>query len=181
MIRVVSVADVVDPGHEGLLSQPVGNLRRVLRVTIASHGERLQADQQLLGCRGAERASRVAKDLELAADGKGPVGEALPELRLGVVELGEPIWVTAPVKGATVDNDAAYRGAVAADPLGGRVNDDVYPVVDGTTEVSSTAKSIIALREGDGIPPPPMFSSHSSQRVQVQSYNQWNALAVAKK
>lgn len=152
---MVFVADVADPGHEGLLLQPIGNLRRVLRVTIAAHGERLEADQQLLGCRGAERASRIAKDLELAADGKGPVGEALPELCLGVVELGEPIWVTAPVKGATVDNDAAYRGAVAADPLGGRVNDDVYPVVDGTTEVSSTAKSIIALREGDGTPPPP--------------------------
>lgn len=157
MILMVFVADVVDPGHEELPSQPVGNLCRVLRVTLAAHGERLEADQQLLGRRGAERASRVAKDLELAADGKGPMGESLPELRLGVVELGEPIWVTAPVKGATVDDDAAYRGAVAADPFGGRVNDDVYPVVDGTTEVSSTAKGIIALKMGDGIPPPLSF------------------------
>ena len=119
MIPVVFVADVTDLGHEGLLSQPVGNLCRVLRVTLAAHGERLEANQQLLGRRGAERASRVAKDLELAVDGKGPVGKALPELRLGVVELGEPICVTAPVKGATIDDDAAYRGAVAADPFGG--------------------------------------------------------------
>ena len=154
MIPVVFVADVTDPGHEGLLSQPVGNLCRVLRVTLAAHCERLEADQQLLGRRGAECASRVAKDLELAAYGKGPVGKALPELRLGVVELGEPICVTAPVKGATVDDDAAYRGAVAADPFGGRVNDDVYTVVDGRTEVSSTAKGVIALKSGDRIPSP---------------------------
>ena len=142
---VVFVAHVADPGHQGLLSQPVGNLCRVLRVTLAAHSERLEANQQLLSCRGAERAARVAKDFELAADGKSPVGKPLPELRLGVMKLGEPIWVAAPVKLATVDDDAANCSAVAAYPFGGRVDNDMCPVVDGITEVASTAKGIIAL------------------------------------
>lgn len=146
MILVVFVSHVADPGHKGLLSQPVGNLCRVLCVTLAAHSERFEADQQLLSRRGAERAPRVAKDFELAADGKGPVGKPLPELRLGVVELGEPIWMAAPVKVATVDDDATNRGAVAAYPFGGRVNNNVCPVVDGTTEVPSTAEGIIALK-----------------------------------
>lgn len=141
-------------------------------MTLAAHGERFEADQQLLGRRSAEGASRVAQDLELAADGERPVREALPELRLGVVELGKPIWVTAPVKGATVDNDATNRGAVAADPFGGRVNDNVYAVVDGTTEVSGTAKGVVALEMEDS------FSLHPLQRVWAKRYDQWNALGV---
>ena len=143
---VVFVSHVANPCHKGLLSQPVSNLCRVLRVTLAAHSERFEADQQLLSRRGAERAPRVAKDFELAADGKSPVGKPLPELRLGVVKLGESIWVAAPVKLATVDNDAANCSAVASYPFGGRVNNDVCPVVDGTTEVASAAKGIIALK-----------------------------------
>ena len=146
MILVVFVSHVADPGHKGLFSQPVGNLCCVLRVTLAAHSERFETDQQLLSRRGTEGATCVAKDFELAADGKGSVGKPLPELRLKVVELGEPLWVTAPIKVATVDNDAANCSAVAAYPFGGGVNNDVCPVVDGTTEVASTAKGIIALK-----------------------------------
>lgn len=119
MMLVVLVSHVADPRHKGLLSQPVGNLCRVLRVTLAAHSKRFEADQQLLSCRGTEGAPRIAKDLELAANGKGPVGKSLPELRLGVMELGEPIWVTAPVKIATVNDDAANCSAVATYPFRG--------------------------------------------------------------
>ena len=142
---VVFVSHVANPGYKGLLSEPVGKLCRVVRMTLAAHRERFEADQQLLSRRGAQRAPRVAKDFELAADGKSPVGKPLPELRLGVVKLGEPIWVAAPVKLATVDDDAANCSAVAAYPFGGRVDNDMCPVVDGITEVASTAKGIIAL------------------------------------
>ena len=149
VIRVVWMADVADPGHEWLFSQPVGNLGRILRVTLATHGERLKANQQLLGRGGAQRASCIAKNLKLAADGKGSAGEALPELGLGVLELGKPFSMNAPVESATVDDDAAYSSAVAANPFGGRVHDDVYPVVNRTTEISSTAKGVIALETRD--------------------------------
>ena len=142
-------------------------------MTLAAHGKRLEPDQQLLGRRGAEGASRVAEDLELAADGEGAVREALPELGLRVVELGKSIGVTAPVKGATIDDDATYRGAVAANPFGGRVNDNVYAVIDGTTEVSGTAKGVVALEMENFV-----FSLHSLQRVWVKYYDQWNALGV---
>ena len=54
--------------------------------------------------------------------------------------------MAAPVKLATVDDDTANCSAVAAYPFGGGVNNDVCSVVDGTTEVASTAKGIIALK-----------------------------------
>src|SRR5690606_17742695 len=40
-----------------------------------------------------------------------------------------------PVKAARIDDDASDRGAVAADPLGRRVHDDVGPPFEGTAEV----------------------------------------------
>jgi len=59
-----------------------------------------------------------------------------------------------PVKLAAVHDDAAQRGAVAADELGGRVDDDVRAVLDGTDEVRG-AKGVIndqrqAVLVGDG-------------------------------
>ena len=59
-----------------------------------------------------------------------------------------------PVKFAAVHDDAAQRGAVAADELGGRVDDDVRAVLDGTDEVRG-AKGVIndqrqAVLVGDG-------------------------------
>lgn len=82
------------------------------------------------------------------------MGKALPEPGLGVVELWEPITVLAPIEGATIDNDAADRSAMATNPFGGGVHDDVDPVFNGTTEVSRTAKRIVALGMVDGTPTP---------------------------
>jgi hypothetical protein len=86
------------------------------------------------------------------------------------MELRKPICMTAPVKSTTIDDNATYRGTMAANPFGSRVNDDVDAMFDVATEASSTAKSIIALK--------PLV--HILQkRVRVQSYNQWKTLGVA--
>ena len=45
MMLVVFVSYVAYLGHKGLLSELVGNLCRVLRVTLAAHSERFEADQ----------------------------------------------------------------------------------------------------------------------------------------
>ncbi|KAL9581821.1 MAG: hypothetical protein Q9212_003668 [Teloschistes hypoglaucus] len=112
-VQIIHTAGIV-----GLDHKKVGNLCRVLCVTLEAHGKRLVTDEQLLGRRSPKRASCVAKGLGLAADGKGTVGEALSELGLGVVSFEETIWVIPPVGSATVDDDAAYCDVVATDPFG---------------------------------------------------------------
>jgi hypothetical protein len=61
------------------------------------------------------------------------------------MELGEAVRVLAPVKGTAINNDTAYRSAMASDPLGGGVNDNIDAVVDGTTKEPGTAKGVVAL------------------------------------
>lgn len=63
----------------------------------------------------------------------------------GLVELRESGGVLAPVELARVDNDAANGGAVAADPLGGRVDDDVGAVLDGSDKVATSTKGVVDL------------------------------------
>ena len=63
----------------------------------------------------------------------------IPGRRLG--EDGEV--AVAPVEVARVDDDAADRGAVAADPLRGRVDHDVRAVLDRPAEVAARAERVV--------------------------------------
>jgi len=56
----------------------------------------------------------------------------------------------APVEAASVDDHAADRGPVAADPLGGGGDHDVGPVVDGPTDVAGAAERVVD-DEGDAV------------------------------
>jgi hypothetical protein len=53
--------------------------------------------------------------------------------------------VLAPVELAAVDDDAADGGAVAADPLSRRVDDNVGAVLDGADEVAARAEGVVDL------------------------------------
>lgn len=63
----------------------------------------------------------------------------------GLNELGEARAVGTPVELAGIDDDAADGGAVAADPLGRRMDNDVGAVVDGAREVATRAEGIVNL------------------------------------
>jgi len=62
-----------------------------------------------------------------------------------LVHLREARGVLAPVELAAVDDDAADRGAVAADPFGRAVDDDVGAVVDRAAEVAAGAEGVVDL------------------------------------
>jgi hypothetical protein len=94
---------------------------------------------------GRDAPAHVAQQLEAHLENVGDVGaaggrEALERLpmheavvaRVGLGEAGEP--AAAPVEIAAVDDDAADRRAVAADVLGGRVDDDVDAPLDRAVE-----------------------------------------------
>jgi hypothetical protein len=60
-------------------------------------------------------------------------------------ELGEASSVLAPVELARVDNNTGNSRAVAADPLGGRVDNNVGSVVDRAEEVAASTKGVVDL------------------------------------
>ena len=69
------------------------------------------------------------------------------------MKLGESIRVTAPIERAAVDDNTAHSGAVASDPLSGRMDNNIYAMVDGTTKITGTAKGIVTLYfQGAAIP-----------------------------
>lgn len=68
----------------------------------------------------------------------------------GFGEFGE-LAAGAPVKVASVDNDAAHARAVAADPLGAAVGDDVGAEGDGTRDVAAHAESVVDDQRDTGI------------------------------
>ena len=148
--RVRLQARVRDPSDIGALLEPVGQSQRVLGVPLSAQRQRLQAEQQLLRTEGVETGAEVAQELDAHADGVGDRAEGLPKLE-AVVALGrldhlrELVAVLAPVELAAVDNDTGDGGAVAADPLGRGVHDDVGAVLDWAHKVAARTEGVIDL------------------------------------
>lgn len=61
------------------------------------------------------------------------------------MELRETSSVLAPIEFSRVDDDAPNGGSMAADPFGGRVDNDISTMVDGTDEVTSSTKGVVDL------------------------------------
>lgn len=57
-------------------------------------------------------------------------------------EFGE-LSAASPIEIASIHDDAAENSSMSADPLGGRLNDDVGSELDGLDEVSTTAKGVL--------------------------------------
>lgn len=117
-------------------------------MALGAEGQRLDADDELLGGEGVQGGAEVAQDLDAGADDECDGAKGLPELEAvvavrGLRHLREAAVV--PLELAAVDDDAADGGAVAADPLGGGVDDDVGAVLDGADEVASRAKGVVDL------------------------------------
>ena len=150
MRGVASQARVGDPADLGALLEVLCQGEGVLGVALGAQRQRLGAEQQLLGGKRVEVGAEVAHNLDARADDEGGGPKCLPELEAvvalgGLDKLREARGVGAPVKLAAVDNDAADGGAVAANPLGGRVHDNVGAMVDGAQEVTTSAKCVVDL------------------------------------
>ena len=95
-----------------------------------------------------QRTAIVPQNLHARPDDEGNRTKRFPELEPVVtlawlVELREALRVFPPVEFPRVDDDAADCGAVAADPFGGRMHDDVGAVLDGAHKVAAGAKSVV--------------------------------------
>ena len=136
--RVRRESRVADPGHPLVLLQPVGHGKRVLGVALDSERERLEALQEEKRVERAQRGAGVAEALHPELDDEGEVADGLDVADAVVAgvrldEVGEASGGL-PVERPAVHDDAADRGAVTADPLRRRVDDDVGAVRDGPAQ-----------------------------------------------
>ena len=123
-------------------------------MALGAQAERLDTKQQLLRGKGVERGAQVAQGLGAGPDDEGDGAKRVPELEPVVAlgrldELREARAVLAPVELARVDDDTADGGAVTADPLGGRVDDNIGAVDDGADEVAASTVRVVDLTVSD--------------------------------
>ena len=128
-------AGVVDRGDVGVVFEPLGDLLRVLHVTLDAQAQRFDAlDERECAVRG-ERCAGVAQQLDAGLD---DVRDAVAEnrrvartvvRRVGLGQTGELVDVLRPRELSAVDDDAGDDRAVSAEELGGGVNNDVGAVL----------------------------------------------------
>jgi hypothetical protein len=177
MVRMALEARVRDPADIWALLKVLSQSQGVLGMSLSAQTEGLDTEEQLLGGEGVEGRSEIAQDLHAGSDDEGDVAKGLEELEAvvalgGLVELGEASGVLAPVEFARVDNDTTDGGSVAADPLCGRVDDDVSAMVDGADEVTTGTKSVVNLED--------ISSYHMSWSSLFATYNHRNTLLVSR-
>lgn len=148
---VILETRVRHPRHILVLLEPLSQREGIGSMALAAQAERLQAEDQLLRTEGVQCRAKVTQNLNTHADGERNRTESFPELQAvvalrGLDELGEAGGVLAPVELAAVDDDAADGGAVAADPLGCALDDDIRAVVDRADEVAAGTEGVVNLR-----------------------------------
>ena len=136
--RVGLEARVADPLDLGAVLEPAGDREGVLAVALDAQRQRLEALEEQERVERAERGADVAEPLDAQLEDEREVAEGLAVddavvRRIRVGELREAAR-RRPVEVAAVDDDAADRRAVAADPLRRRVDDDVGAVLDRLRE-----------------------------------------------
>ena len=116
------------------------DLERVLRMLALAQRQRLQPLQEQERVERTEAGADVAQQLHARLDDERHVAQArevaehVPELQAVVarVRLGElRELAVVPLELARIHDHPADRGAVAADILGRRGDDDVRPVING--------------------------------------------------
>lgn len=155
LVRVVALqAWIGDPVDVRTVLEVLCQSQRVLAMTFGAQAQGLDAEEQLLGGERVEGGAKVTQDLYTSTGNEGGLTDGLPELEAMITvrwfnHLREAVAVLAPVERACVDNDTANGSSVAANPLGGRMDDNVGTVVNGPNEVATSTKRVVNLHIGD--------------------------------
>ena len=115
-------------------------------MAVHAHAERLDALQQL-ECVGRRQAgAEIAQAFGACAHDEGGLAELLVEDDAVIAGIGlgqhAGIFRSVPVETAAVDDGAADRDAVAADPFGRRMHDEVGAELDRPAEIGR-GKSVV--------------------------------------
>lgn len=122
-------------------------------MSFASQAQRLQTKDKLLSSEWVQRSTKVSENLDADTDSVCNRAKSLPELQAMIAlgrlnELWESLSVFTPVEFAAVNNDTSNSCAVATDPLGSTVDDNIGTVLDGLAEVSASTESVVNLAFG---------------------------------
>lgn len=150
MAGVVLQAGIRHPVDVRVLLEPASKGNRIASVSLGSQAESLDANEELLSSEGVEGASEVTKDVDADADGECHGTKGLPKLQAVITvrwldHLRETFGILAPVELAAVDDDTSDGCAVAANPLGSAVDNDVRTVVYGPAEVAASTERVVNL------------------------------------
>lgn len=100
--------------------------------------------------KGVQCRSQIAQYLHTDPDSKGEGSKGFPELQTVVTcgwfdKLREASSMLAPIEFPRVNNHASNGGAMASNPLGCAVDDNVGAMVDRAAEKSTSSKGIVNL------------------------------------
>ena len=139
VVGMVGQAGMIDVGHLRVMVQELHDLLGVLVVAVQAQRQGLGALQQQPGVERADAGTGVTQDDGADVGNKGGGAGSVHEANAVIagVRLGESRELAAglPVELAGIDDDAAQGGAVAADELGGGVNNNVSAVLNGADQV----------------------------------------------
>ena len=126
------------PAHARVRVEPLGDALRVGDVRLHPQRQRLHALQDQERVERREHAAEVAQALDAQLGREAVLAEVVPEAQVAVGRdrLGHHREVAVvPGEAAGVDDRAADRGAVPAEVLGRRVQDDVGAEVQRAAQV----------------------------------------------
>lgn len=151
MRRMIFKTRVRNPTNILILLQPSSESNRIRGMALTAQTKRLQPQNQLLSRKGIQRSANITQRLDPDPNSKRNGPKRLPKLQPvvalgGLDELRESSASLAPVKFAAVDDYAADRGAVAANPFCRAVHDDVRAVIDRSSKVPARTEGIINLQ-----------------------------------
>ena len=146
MLGMLRKRGVVDLFNQGMCCQELDNFLCVFSMPLQPQRQRLDALQQQEGIEWGDRRPGIAEenrpDIGGKSSGAGSVGKRDPVVAGVGRSDGSVFAACLPVEGAAVDDDAAEGGPVAAEELGGGMNDDVGAVLDGADQIGRAERIV---------------------------------------
>lgn len=154
--RMALKARIRDPRDMRVLLQPSGKSQSVLAVALGAQTQSLDTLDELPCGKWVQAGAHISEDIDTHSDGEGDWSKGIPELQAveswrWLNHLWEALAVLAPVEVSGVDDDTSNGSSVAANPLGGGVNDDVCAVLNWAHEVASRAEGVVHHQWDTGI------------------------------
>lgn len=140
---------VADPTSQRMVAQEFSDPHRIRRDPFTPQTQRLNPDEDLMRRKGIHHGANLHHDFNAQSQRK----RYIPK-RTGIRERHGPLARLcqvrelvglAPVEASRVDNDSTYRGAMAPEPFGGRVNHDVCAMFNGGAPETAGAESVVYL------------------------------------
>ena len=154
MVRMIFQRRMQHPVDCLVGGQRLQHRERIAHVALHAHTQRLDALQQLERVGRREARAKIAQTFRAGTHDEGGLAELLVEddaviAGIGLSELGK-LARRVPVEPAAIDDDAADRNPVAADPFGRGVHHDIGAELDRAAE-ERRRKGVVDQKRNPGV------------------------------